>query len=236
MPQLICKDLSLGYEGKKLIKNLNFSVQEGDYLCILGENGAGKSTLLKALLGLKKAMTGKITFGHGISNKDFGFLTQRLESQKDFPASVKEIVFSGLQTKAGLRPFYSKNEKNIAYLAMEKMNILSLSNSCFRDLSGGQQQRVLLSRALCASNKILFLDEPVTGLDVYASNEFYNIINDLNIKENMTIIMVSHDLDIALKYATHILYIGEEKFYGTKESYLNNRSSFNFNITKGDEI
>lgn len=227
MAQLTCDDLSLGYEHNIIIKNLSFEINKGDYLCILGENGAGKSTLMKGLLGLKKPLKGEIILADGLKRKEFGYLTQQSDIQQDFPASVYEIVISGCQNKSMFRPFYTKAEKQRAILSMEKMNILDMKKRCFRELSGGQQQRVLLSRALCATEKIIFLDEPVSGLDKNVSFELYSIIEEINKKENITIVMISHDIEYALKYATHILHLGQNYFFGTKEDYLkNNTSSF----------
>lgn len=157
MAQLICQDLCIGYDGKQILQPLNFSVYQGDYLCIVGENGSGKSTLMKTLLGLHSPISGKILMEDGLKKTEIGYLPQQTIVQKDFPASVKEIVLSGCQGRCGIRPFYSKEEKNLALLSMEKMQITSLQNRCYRELSGGQQQRVLLARALCATRKIFFL-------------------------------------------------------------------------------
>ena len=221
MAQLICSDVTLGYEGNVVTSGLDFSVNSGDYLCIVGENGAGKSTLIKALLGLKSPMSGSITTGEGLKPTEIGYLPQQTIVQRDFPASVKEIVYSGLLNKSGFRPFYSKAQKAYAKKQMEKMNILDLEKRCYRELSGGQQQRVLLARALCATGKMLLLDEPVAGLDPAVKNEMYELIKRLNEEDGITIIMVSHDIESAVKYASHILHIGHTPlFFGTKEDYL----------------
>lgn len=220
MAQLICQNLSLGYDGKEIIKDLSFSVNAGDYLCIIGENGSGKTTLMKTLLGLRKPMGGRIEMGEGLRRNEIGYLPQQTVVQKDFPASVFEIVLSGCQGRCGLRPFYSKDEKALALEAMEKMNILPLQKRCYRELSGGQQQRVLLARALCATGKLLLLDEPVSGLDPKVTLDMYRLIEDLNKKDGITVMMISHDLNAAITYASHILYIGKETFFGTKNGYL----------------
>lgn len=223
MAQLSCQNLSLGYEGKEILCGLNFEVNSGDYLCIVGENGSGKSTLMRTVLGLKKPMSGKITTGDGLSSNEIGYLPQQTLVQKDFPASVKEIVVSGNQGHCGLRPFYTKQEKELAFENMKKMGILDLQNRCYRELSGGQQQRVLLARALCATKKMLLLDEPVAGLDPKVTADMYSLIDGLNKDDKITIIMISHDLDAALKYASHILHIGSEIFFGTREEYVKSR-------------
>lgn len=219
MAQLTCTDLALGYDSKIILENLNFSVNAGDYLCILGDNGSGKTTLMKTLLNLLKPLSGTITRGDGLLKDEIGYLPQQNEVQKDFPASVKEIVLSGCQSRCGNRPFYNKAEKQLAMQAMEKMEIADLAKRCFRDLSGGQQQRVLLARAICATQKMFLLDEPVSALDPESTQEMYQLIKKLN-DEGITIIMISHDVEGALKYASHILYIGEKIFFGTKEEYL----------------
>lgn len=220
MPQLECRNLSLGYDSKVIVSDLNFSINEGDYLCIVGENGSGKTTLMKTLLNLHSPVSGNIITGDGLRYNEIGYLPQQTIVQKDFPASVKEIVLSGYQGRCGLRPFYKKEEKNIARENIERMGISNLSSRCYRELSGGQQQRVLLARALCATRKLLLLDEPVSGLDPKATSEMYGIIEELNRQDKITIIMISHDISAAVKYASHILHIGEEIFFGTKEEYL----------------
>ena len=216
--QIECKNLTLEYEQKIVAENVNFNVNKGDYLCIIGENGSGKSTLMKTILGLRSYKHGQIVYDNTIK-EGIGYLPQQAAIQKDFPASVKEIVLSGFLGKMGLRPYYTAIEKQIAKENLQKLQIENLENRCFRELSGGQQQRVLLTRALCATKEILLLDEPVSGLDFQSTEKMYEIINDLN-KEGITIIMISHDLVSAIKYATHILHMGKNIFYGTKEEFL----------------
>lgn len=216
-----CKDVTLGYENKVVAKNLNFKIDQGNYLCVVGENGTGKSTLIKTLLGLIKPLNGEVIANvQGKNHKGVGYLPQQTQAQKDFPASVWEVVLSGVLNNDHRCPFYNKKDKAEAEKNMEKLNILDLKKRCYRELSGGQQQRVLLARALCATDSVLILDEPVTGLDPAASMEFYETIKDLNKKENVTIIMVSHDIKNALNYATHILHLEQENdFFGTVEEY-----------------
>lgn len=219
MSMIIGKDLSLGYDGKEIVGGINFNIDKGNYLCIVGENGAGKSTLMKTILGLLAPLKGEIVYGDGLKKNEIGYLPQQTPVQRDFPASVEEIVLSGCQGRMGLRPFYSCEEKKLARENMEKMNILELSKRCYRELSGGQQQRVLLARALCATQKVLLLDEPVAGLDPKVTAEMYGLIKGLN-DEGITIIMITHDITIALNYASHILHIDKHLFFGTRESYL----------------
>ncbi|MCR4757260.1 MAG: metal ABC transporter ATP-binding protein [Butyrivibrio sp.] len=219
MSLLTIKDLSLGYENMTVVDGLNFTVEAGDYLCIVGENGSGKSTLMKTILQLQKPLKGEVLVGDGLLSKEIGYLPQQTVIQKDFPASVKEIVISGCQGQMGLRPFYSKKEKEIARKNMERMGITEYKDRCYRELSGGQQQRVLLARALCATRKVLLLDEPVAGLDPKVTLEMYEVIKKLN-DSGITIIMISHDIGAAVKYATKILHIGKEIFFGSKQEYL----------------
>ncbi|MGN0613273.1 MAG: metal ABC transporter ATP-binding protein [Porcipelethomonas sp.] len=219
--QLKCENVSLGYDGCVVTEGLNFTVSEGDYLYILGENGSGKSTLIKTLLNLRPQMSGEITMSGGIGRNEIGYLPQQTIVQRDFPASVKEIVLSGCINRCGLRPFYNRDERALASDAMEKLGITHLAKRCYRELSGGQQQRVLLARAMCAARKMLLLDEPVTGLDPKATNEMYELIAKLNSRDKITIIMVSHDIHAAVQYASHILHIGSKQmFFGTKDDYL----------------
>ncbi len=221
MAQLLCENLALGYDGKTIRENLNFSVNSGDYLCIVGENGSGKSTLMKTVLGLKSAISGKIVYDEGLKEKQIGYLPQQNDIQKDFPASVYEIVLSGCLSKIGASPFYTKSQKALANFQIKRLGLEDLKHRCYRELSGGQQQRVLLARALCATQKMILLDEPVSGLDPKVTNDMYNLIDDLNKKDGITVIMISHDISAALKYATHILHIGKDIFFGTKEEYIN---------------
>ena len=219
MALLTVKDLCIGYDNDALIKNLNFKVDPGDYLCIVGENGTGKSTLMKTLLGLRSPMSGSIVMGDGLKANEICYLPQQTQIQKDFPASVKEIVLSGCQGRAGLRPFYNKEEKQMAEDNMARLGISHLKDRCYRELSGGQQQRVLLARALCATRKIILLDEPVAGLDPKVTQDMYHLIADLN-KEGIAIVMISHDIAQAVQYASHILHIGDRIFFCTKDEYL----------------
>lgn len=235
MAQLTCENLTLGYDGKVIVENLDFSIDEGDYLCIVGENGSGKSTLMKTILGLQPPVSGKIITGDGLSRSEIGYLPQQTDVQRDFPASVREIVLSGCQARCGVRPFYSKEEKALAESNMEKMGITQYAKRCYRELSGGQQQRVLLARALCATQKLLLLDEPVSGLDPRVTAEMYNLIEELNSKDNITIIMISHDISAAVRYASHILHIDKTVFFGTKQEYLQSDAGKRFTVMENAE-
>ncbi len=220
MSLISCKNAYLSYENNSVVEDLNFQVNEGDYLCIVGENGSGKSTLIKSILGLKQTASGHLHLGSELKVGEIGYLPQQTTAQKDFPANVFEVVLSGcINEKKGI--FFSKKLKNYAFENMQKLDIVHLKNKCYRELSGGQQQRVLLARALCAGKKILLLDEPVTGLDPIATNEFYNLIKRVNTEFGITVVMVSHDLHSCLDFASHILHLKKQNsFFGTKEEYL----------------
>ena len=202
MALIKCENVSIGYEGQTVVRDLNFEIGQGDYLCIVGENGSGKSTLVKSLLGLKAVDSGKIEFGDGLKQKEIGYLPQQNDFQKDFPA----------------RPFYTATDKAEAAEKMEMLGITDLRGQCFRDLSGGQKQRVLLARALCATKKLLLLDEPVTGLDPIVTAEFYQLIQKINRESGIAVVMVSHDIESAVEYASHILHLQETVLYFGKAS------------------
>ena len=219
MALMTCNDLSLGYDGREILHGLSFSVNAGDYLCVIGENGSGKSTLMRTLLGLHEPLSGKIEYSDGLHKNEIGYLPQQTVVQKDFPATVREIVLSGNQGHCGIRPFYSREDKKLTADNMERMGITELASRSYRTLSGGQQQRVLLARALCATKKIILLDEPVSGLDPVVTAQMYELIASLN-REGITVIMISHDLDAALKYASHILSLGKTVFFGKTDEYL----------------
>ncbi|MGN0534362.1 MAG: metal ABC transporter ATP-binding protein [Eubacterium sp.] len=233
MAVLTCKNLTVGYDGKAVLSDLSFSVNQGDYLCIIGENGSGKSTLMKTILNLKTPLSGEI-ITDGIKQSEIGYLPQQTVVQRDFPASVWEIVLSGCVGKKGFHPFYSRADKRLALENMKKMEIESLKNRCYRELSGGQQQRVLLARALCAAEKVLLLDEPVTGLDSNATAKMYSLIERLN-RQGITIIMISHDVGSVLNYASHILYVGKTVSFSTKEEFVKNQGDFLLSNREGGE-
>jgi zinc transport system ATP-binding protein len=222
MSLLACNAVSFAYEGNTVLSGINFAVESGDYLCIVGENGAGKSTLLKGLIHLLKPSQGEIVTGSGFKANEIGYLPQQTAAQKDFPASVYEVVLSGRLNSKGLRPIYSKEDKKIAD---EKLRLLGMSlwkKHCYRELSGGQQQRVLLARALCATKQLLILDEPVTGLDPIMTGDFYQLVDDLNHKLGITVIMVSHDIRGVVERASHVLHLGRTQlFFGPAQDYLN---------------
>ncbi len=221
MAILSCKNLNVQYDNQVALKNVNFDLEDGDYLCIIGDNGSGKSTLMKSILGLVTPKSGSIQYGAQLKNHYIGYLPQQTIVQRDFPASVYEVVLSGCLNKRGWRPFYSKEEKQRALNNLKKLKIEHLKDKCYRDLSGGQQQRVLIARALCASEKILLLDEPVTGLDPVTTQHLYEIIEELNRDYKMSIIMVTHDMNSGLEHATKILRLNKEVvFYGTPDEYL----------------
>lgn len=216
---MTCENVSIGYVKTPVVKDISFWLEQGDYLCIVGENGSGKSTLMKGILGLVKLAKGKIIY-NGIKQNEIGYLPQQTVVQKDFPANVNEVVLSGCLNRSSDLPFYTKKDKERVLLNLKYLDIEDLKKKSYRDLSGGQQQRVLLARALCAADKVLLLDEPVTGLDPLMAGELYQIIEKLN-KQGMTIIMISHDIESAVQYGNKILHMqGEPLFYGSKDEYL----------------
>ena len=228
-PLIKCEHVDLGYENQDAVINVNMEVCPGDYLCIVGENGSGKSTLIKGLLGLLKPSGGKLTVAEELKTTGIGYLPQQTAAQKDFPASVREVVLSGCLSRRGRRPFYSKTEKDIASANMEKLGITQLANQCYRELSGGQQQRVLIARALCATRDLLILDEPITGLDPMAIQDFYSMIRKLNREDKVAIIMVSHDLRNAVEEANKILHLQKQVlFYGPAHDYMNSKAAGHF--------
>ncbi len=223
------QDLSFAYEGHTVVSGLNFSVDRGDYLCIVGENGSGKSTLIKGLLRLKAPQRGSIRMGDGLKANEIGYLPQQTAVQKDFPASAYEVVLSGHLSRLGIRPFYSRFYKEVAKENLKRLGIWELRNRCYRELSGGQQQRVLLARALCATKKMLLLDEPVAGLDPMVTQELYRQISEINREMGITIIMVSHDIHGAIKYADKILHLkNKQVFFGATEDYVKSGAGSHF--------
>ena len=215
-----CRDLRFSYDGRTVLEDVSFSVQPGDYLCVVGENGSGKSTLIKGLLGLKAPDSGSISFADGLKPTEIGYLPQQTQIQRDFPASVYEVVLSGCLNALGGRLMYSREDRSRALESMERMGIDDIGGLGYQQLSGGQQQRVLLARALCATRRLLLLDEPVTGLDPIATAEMYNLIKLVNLCDGISVIMVSHDIHEAVRYATHILHLGHRQlFFGSAAEY-----------------
>ena len=218
---LKCEHVDFGYENQDAVIDVSLEVSTGDYICIVGENGSGKSTLMKGILGLLKPTEGKIEISEELKKAGIGYLPQQTAAQKDFPATVFEVVISGCLGKRGNRPFYSPKEKQTALSNLERLGIAGLKKSCFRDLSGGQKQRALIARALCATDKLLILDEPITGLDPSAIQDFYNIIRKLNREEQVAILMVSHDMANIVRQAGKILHLQQKAlFWGTVQDYL----------------
>ncbi len=231
---LVCRNTALGYEGRAVLSGLNLTVSAGDYLCVVGDNGSGKSTLMKGLLGLINPMEGSIDRAAELKNGAIGYLPQQTRAQRDFPATVYEVVLSGFLNQKGFGFFYTAAQKTAAVQAIGKLGILELKDRCYRDLSGGQQQRALLARALCAAGRLLILDEPVTGLDPAAAQDLYKTLRYLNEKEGMAVVMVTHDLRSALENARTVLHIGRNIwFYGTVEDYL--RSPEGCRFRKGEQ-
>lgn len=215
-----CQNLTLGYDGKAVAQHLSFAVEKGDYLCIIGENGSGKSTLIKTLLGLAKPLAGDIQRSDAFSPRRIGYMPQQTLLQKDFPASVREVVLSGFLGGKGVWSFYSKAEKARAEAVMQRLEIETLAKRCVRELSGGQKQRVLLARALCAAKDVLLVDEPCAGLDAQGSRELYALIDEWHRTDGMTILMVTHDLDAARSYANKLLLLGSNRFFRTRNEVL----------------
>ncbi len=228
MALVTCNELVLGYGDEHIIEDLSFEVMSGDHLCIVGENGSGKSTLMRTLLRLQKPLSGSVRYGDGLAPCEIGYLPQTTSVQKDFPASVYEIVLSGCLNKSKLNPFYSHAQRVLACEMMEKLGITHLKKSCFRELSGGQQQRVLLARALCASSRLILLDEPTTGLDPKVTSEMYELIADLN-RTGVTVIMISHDIEAAVRYSSHILNLSrKQSSFGKTADYIKTDIGFRF--------
>ena len=198
MALITCENVSIGYEGQTVVKELNFSIERGDYLCIVGENGSGKSTLVKSLLGLKGADRGKIIYGDGLKKNEIGYLPQKNEEQKGFPASVYEVVLSGRLNGRGWKPFYRKEDKEAAAEKMEMLGITDLARQCFRDLSGGQQQRVAIARSLIYRPALLLADEPTGNLDQKNSKEIIDMLKLSNRNLEQTILLITHDEKTAL--------------------------------------
>lgn len=227
-------DLALGYEGHTILSGVSFTVSEGDYLCIVGENGSGKSTLMKAVLGLHPIMDGRLELSDSLRTGGIGYLPQQTPAQRDFPASVREVVSSGCLRRLGRRPFLGRSERQLVNDALARLGITDLSDRCYRELSGGQQQRVLLARAFCAAGKLLLLDEPIAGLDPVAMKDMYSIISDMNratgerplpghphLAGGVAVVMVSHDIHTAVRFADHILHLGSHgAWFGTTADYL----------------
>ena len=231
MAQLRCENISVGYEDGIVVSDVSFELNRGDYVCIVGENGAGKSSLLKGILGLAKIQGGKLEYGDGMSRDDVGYLPQQKDYQKNFPATVKEVVMSGFLNKMGLRPYYNRAEKAKAMEILSDFGMADYVRASFGSLSGGQKQRVLLARAMCATDKLLLLDEPTTGLDPVATEELYELLKRLNREKKTTILMVSHDLNKAVSDAGLILHVNKRSgcgYFGPADKYLDSEAARHF--------
>ena len=234
-PIIKCEHTDFGYENHDAVIDLNLEIYPGDYLCVVGENGSGKSTLIKGMLGLLKPTGGSLSVADELKRGGIGYLPQQTAAQKDFPATVQEVVLSGTLSRRGNRPFYSRAERKLAAHNLERLGIEHLKQKCYRELSGGQQQRVLIARALCATEQLLILDEPITGLDPSAIQDFYHLIKKLNKEDGITIIMVSHDIGYVISQANKILHLHRRVvFCGTAEAYRQSVAGKEF--LGGDEV
>lgn len=234
-PIIKCEHTDFGYENHDAVIDLNLEIYPGDYLCVVGENGSGKSTLIKGMLGLLKPTGGSLSVADELKRGGIGYLPQQTAAQKDFPATVQEVVLSGTLSRRGNRPFYSRAERKLADHNLERLGIEHLKQKCYRELSGGQQQRVLIARALCATEQLLILDEPITGLDPSAIQDFYHLIKKLNKEDGITIIMVSHDIGNVISQANKILHLHRRVvFCGTAEAYRQSVAGKEF--LGGDEV
>ena len=234
-PIIKCEHTDFGYENHDAVIDLNLEIYPGDYLCVVGENGSGKSTLIKGMLGLLKPTGGTLSVADELKCGGIGYLPQQTAAQKDFPATVQEVVLSGTLSRRGNRPFYSRAERKLAAHNLERLGIEHLKQKCYRELSGGQQQRVLIARALCATEQLLILDEPITGLDPSAIQDFYHLIKKLNKEDGITIIMVSHDIGNVISQANKILHLHRRVvFCGTAEAYRQSVAGKEF--LGGDEV
>ena len=234
-PIIKCEHTDFGYENHDAVIDLNLEIYPGDYLCVVGENGSGKSTLIKGMLGLLKPTGGSLSVADEFKRGGIGYLPQQTAAQKDFPATVQEVVLSGTLSRRGNRPFYSRAERKLAAHNLERLGIEHLKQKCYRELSGGQQQRVLIARALCATEQLLILDEPITGLDPSAIQDFYHLIKKLNKEDGITIIMVSHDIGNVISQANKILHLHRRVvFCGTAEAYRQSVAGKEF--LGGDEV
>lgn len=229
MSYITCEELTLSYEGRVIVKDLSFTVEAGDYICIVGENGSGKTTLVKTLVGLKKPASGRIVYGDGLDRRDVGYVPQMIHTGKAFPATVYEVVTSGLLSRTGIRPFFTKDEKKRVADAMERLGISDIRDRCFRELSGGQRQRVQLARAICSAEKLLILDEPASGLDPVITKQLYEVIRELNASDGISVVMVSHDIMSAVHNASKILHLDKEtSFFGSSAEYERHTISRHF--------
>lgn len=224
------KNLVIGYEHKAIIKNINLTIDEGDYVCVFGDNGVGKSTFLKTLLGLLPPLNGDIIFDEKLNKKMIGYLPQKIEVKSEFPAAALEVVLSGCVSRLGFRPFYRKSDKELAKKNMDLLGVTPLAQKPFRELSGGQQQRILLARALCATDKLLVLDEPFTGLDQTTTSKLHEVLDKINKEKGVTIIVVSHFMEDIVHHANKVVHLEKDNvFCGTPLEY---EQKYNFNLLK----
>ena len=220
MALITVADVTITYEGLVAAENVSFHIDKGDYLVIVGENGSGKSSIMRAMLGLVRVRSGSISYSDGLTRTGIGYLPQQTQAQRDFPASVEEVVQSGCVGRMKGRLFFSQDDRARARRAMERLDIWSMRKKAYRNLSGGQQQRALLARALCATDSLLLLDEPVTGLDPAATEDLYGIVRRLNAEEGVAIAMVTHDVQDGLRDAKSVLVMDKGvSFFGSAEEY-----------------
>ena len=218
------ENASLGYEGKTVVNDISVDIKEKDYICIVGENGSGKTTLMKALLGLLKPLSGSITYSDGLKQNEIGYLPQSSDIQRDFPASVQEVVLSGCLNKKHTF-FYSKEQKKTAAENMKLTGIYDLRKKCFRELSGGQRQRISIARAIIRNPRVIIFDEATSALDSVTEKEIQKAIE--NLTADRTTFIVAHRLS-TIKNADKIAVMdgGRCVEYGTYEELMAKKGRF----------
>ncbi|MGB9877270.1 MAG: metal ABC transporter ATP-binding protein [bacterium] len=217
-PLLEFKDVHLGYRGEVILPSVNLLIEEGDFLGIVGPNGAGKTTLLRAIAGVLKPIKGQVIVYK--PNLSLGYVPQRSLLDEAYPLTALEIASMGLYKKIGvLKPVRKYEEK--AREALRIVGLAGMEKKLYRELSGGQKQKVLLARALVSEPEILLLDEPITDLDVGSQKAMMDFLSDLNKEKGITILLVSHLLDVVAERANKIVMLGDGKVVsGTREEML----------------
>lgn len=213
------EDVWVYYDDVPILEGVNLSIDEDDFLGIIGPNGGGKTTLLKVILGLVKPSRGEVTFlgGDPERNRKFmGYVAQYSMFDRDFPINVWDVVLMGRCGNAGLTKRFSDEDRKIALKALETVGMLDYKDRQIGRLSGGEQQRVFIARALVVEPKILLLDEPTAGIDMPMQTEFYELLAGL--KQRIAIVLVSHDISAVSVYVDKIACLNRQLYYhGSKE-------------------
>jgi zinc transport system ATP-binding protein len=242
MDLVALRGVSFAYDGAPVLIDIDLAIKEGDFLAVIGPNGSGKTTLVKVILGLLQPTAGRVellgrTPGGPVDRAKIGYVPQKATHiDPYFPASVEEVV--GMALLAGGRPLGAAGKDARARIlrALEAVGMAEFAKASIGRLSGGQQQRVFIARALVTAPRILFLDEPTTGVDAETQTAFYDLLDRLNRGQGLTIVLITHDIGIVNKHVTSVACLNQRLTYHGSHAEFCRSDAFRAMVERGDHF